>query len=555
MARACRQWIAPIASIGFFALLLHALKNPLYFDDGLRHMAMAKHMGEVGILRASWSDFVYEGILTQLRTDPWFLYHALLIPIGGLPVNLATDIVILAGIALLTASFLFAIAPTRLSVSAKSALVLLLLFGESTFTSRLFLARPVLIHVCISLLVLRFFQDGKPIRAAACIFVACLLSQMFVLPLFFAQCAIAWLLLTKKRTDAAHAVIAVTIAVAAALLAHPNAEDHVRYLTQVFLRIPFMNMADRGDELRGGIGRSLPILELVFVCASGAIFLLRNNGKTERAAMSQAVFTGLLAIGMLAGMIFWVRIIDFLWPVLLVFVAHVLSLDKNALNAVFNRIVASSRIRSSAALAICALVMLVWPRLRDFLWPLPIVAVAHMFHPKIFTAANGVGRRLLYGICLLVIVVLNTAFLLLWTLPHDASRSLDRFALPDSISAGSRVLNVDWSYSPIYFTLRPDLRFATAMDPAFLLLTKPDLAMHLHAANSSYFRSDAFAIDGDAWLRTVLLLTDAQYVLLETQSHGRLIAALEQTERVSRMESGEATAVFRINTAFEDETN
>ncbi|MBI3332194.1 hypothetical protein HYZ99_04555, partial [Candidatus Peregrinibacteria bacterium] len=67
---------------GAIAAVLFSLENPTAHDDGLRHYVYAKTLWQEGIFTVpGWSRFLYEGTMSRLHADPWFLSDVLLIPL------------------------------------------------------------------------------------------------------------------------------------------------------------------------------------------------------------------------------------------------------------------------------------------------------------------------------------------------------------------------------------------------------------------------------------------------------------------------------------------
>jgi len=98
----------PILATAFILIViggfLFSLNNPISWDDGLRHLAMAREMMVNGF-GVGWQKFFFAGYFSQHLLDPWFLANISYIPIANLPTEAGLKIYTLINIALLIGAF------------------------------------------------------------------------------------------------------------------------------------------------------------------------------------------------------------------------------------------------------------------------------------------------------------------------------------------------------------------------------------------------------------------------------------------------------------------
>lgn len=412
-----------LAILGIFASILSLLQNPVAIDESLRHIAMAKIMAKEGILSQSgWGNFFYHGYFTQRNSDPWFLYHVLLVPFANLPTALVQKIVILSSTAFLGSIFMYICRWLRLSPLATSVLLGILLLGNMQNTLRIFLARPAILLVAISLLCYAFMAQKHWELLFVTLVFATLLSHLFVFPLLIIGVGVLWRWSEQKNEEGFLLVTIAGLAVSLGLWLHPQSANYWQYLLTIFTKLPFLLQLDVGTEMMSGFGREASLLALVgvitFALLAGAERYNYSLQKYHKSGLS-ILFT-IVAV-QLIGFFIWVRMIDFLWPLAVVLLASLFSMEPKIFQKTLPEILPE--------------------KLRN----------THLY---------------LLVFCILLGTNTGKLFHAHWS--QDQSKSLQTIAVAlQDVPAGSNVLNFDWDLFPMLMSVRPDLHYARGMDPGF----------------------------------------------------------------------------------------
>lgn len=467
------------ALIFLVAALFLFLPSPLSGDDALRHLAMARVLWNEGCC-PGWDRFIFSGYLAQHSVDPWFLAHLTYLPFIGFGTELALKLYTLVCIAALFIAFLSLARSIGLKPGQMSFLIMFLFLGDSLFFGRFLLGRPFVLITALVLFELRFILERKQTAVAALIFVATLFSHLFVLPLGIAMVASVWLWLLRERHRAYQMLALSCIAIVLGILLHPQPGQYLHYLWVVFLRIPFSKSLPLGMELYSGFRMSLvPVATLGVAKLLLAAELQRDGLSTlSRFHRQGGTLMVFLCTALLFGFFLWSRLIDLLWPLLIVLLAHV------------------------------------------FVFCRPVIEEVRTY------VCWQWGKFVLRGgvlLCTLVTLFCVTVFYTVSVriVRTDERRSLERFSILELLPPGAHVLNPEWDHFPSFAVTQPNARYATGMDPTFLFVQDPDQHQAIRLAYNDLLGVSYPLIDANEWVAelrkrfptsTHLLLSQSRFV-------------------------------------------
>ena len=489
-----------IVLLGATAVLLWSLANPVTLDDGLRHVAMAKILAAEGIFTVpGWSRFLYHGMMSELPVDPWDLYDVMLMPLSALPPTIALKIVTLVEITLIATSSLLVLRSLRVSPQFQVWYLAVILLGDFHFTFRLFLGRPFPLFTALALLMLWMVLERQWAFMAIALAFAVLLSHLFIFPLFMAMLGCAWLLFCGQRKESLRAGIAIVIGITAGFLLHPTPMNYATYLFTAFVRIPFLRELSLGSEL----GRGLFTDSRSVLVALGILFLFLAIGmlrKGWRGFLRQKKVLLLLVpiVALAAAYALWMRAIDVLWPMLILGIAAVHAANPGIMN----------HIKSYFLPRRLPLVLLLW-----------VLACGLTFQ-------SGVAVHAIRG--------------------KNAKNSLSQFAALNRIPAGSRVLNVNWDNFPVFLTLRPDLKYATGMDPTFTHLSDKRASDLLHMLGEKSAKSNPLLLNAELWMQELLKRIPADYVVFARGRNAAVQKQLATSAFVAPFAATGALVIFNV---------
>lgn len=484
-----------------FALFILALRNPTSLDDGLRHFAMAEQLRDRGITNIDgWNIFFYQGYLSRVHVDPWFLSDVLMIPFTYFPLAMGLHLFVIAEFTLLVASFLLVLRHFSLRPAAASVFLMLLVFGDQQFMGRFLFGRPYALMTSMTLLVLWAVLERRWLWVAALMAMSVLLSQLFVFPLLVCACAFLVHFLSAKKHDAMSLLIAASAGAIAGFLLHPHAMEYASYFTTAFIRIPFLKSIGLSHEMNSGL---LYLSFLSVVCLWAVISLLIVWARKQKtlhlfsATQTDVTFLLLLCIVFSIAYLFWMRSIDLLWPLLVLLAAKLYAYDPTFIRQLPAMLLPTDR------------------RIRMFL----------LLSCGVLVAAQVIATPYTF-------------------LRDDASHSLSQFSAMNVVQTGSRVLNLDWDYFFMYVALRPDLTYAAGIDRTFTYLTDPTVADTMRTlAGTSSSHSEA-AIRGD--IRSLLTAYPSDVIVASKRSFPGVIAALRADPAFAILSASDSIVVFIV---------
>ncbi len=479
----------------FFGLWLCTLKGPVSLDDGLRHVEMGRRMAEQGTITLDWSQFIYAGVLRDLHTDPWFLADALYAPFAHIDSFIALRLFTLVAFVLLAASFLLALRAYEVPKRSQSILLLLLALGDPVFLFRLLLGRPFVLFTAAALLVLWCLRARREWVLVPLLCLSVLLSHLFIFPLGIALLFAVWLGFGRGEWKRTGLVLLFSgTGVGAGLLLHPGAGAYLWYIVHVLALIPLLGSLGLGSELQTSF---FVDTVSVWVLLGAIITLLGACTAEERkrafAAEGDAPFLLILLALFLGAFFFWDRAIDFLWPLLLLFIGIFLTRFPALPSRIAKRsLPASVYVRG---LVLVSLLLLAAPAAFE-LATIPLV------------------------------------------MPRLSAASLER------VPHGARVLNIDWGLMPLLVHLRSDLKFAAGMDPTFTYLADPGMTSWMRGADVVSPKNVAL------WLRSVPAAFSSDTLVFNPKKHQNLAKALTTVSGVVSLGSSPQFLVYRLPPAL-----
>jgi len=251
----------------------------------------------------------------------------------------------------------------------------------------------------------------------------------------------------------------------------------------VFFRIPFLKELNLGSEMRIGIPfviTSIAILLLAFFLVIVARKWNSVEMTYQRLLSNPVTPLSFLSLGFLYCTAFWIRGIDFLWPITLLLLAETFALTRSTLD--FQK--SKTRLR---------------------------------YH----TRALGI---LLFALFITTIVRVSYDIRRV-----DVRRNFPNTEILAAVPADAKVLNMSWDAFPILLTLRSDVRYATGMDPSLTHITDPDMQTLLQMYSSAAFKLKKPIINVDSWLRQVLEQYPSDYIALSPRRFHTLLPSFRAT--------------------------
>lgn len=508
--RLSQRNILPVIIIAFstviFASVFVGLHAPTSLGDGIRHHTLASRLSQNGVSSfAGWGDILYQGYFSLHNSDPWFLTHILLMPLSVTDIMTAQRIFILMSIVLVSLAMLYAMRPLNLSATTQAVFLALLLFGHVQFSMRLLLGRPLILMVAMSIVIWSTVLQKKAVTAGVLLCIATLLSHLFIFPFFIVLCASIWLWTLREKHDAICMATAGVAGIALGFVLHPQSMEYMHFFFTVFLRIPFLQNLPLGTELKSGVGR----MATPFALSGSAILLtyyaVRMCNITKKELQAGGVtLTAFIALVFLFGLCLWVRMLDFLWPILLLLLAQILSLTPNL------------AVKTAQAL-------------------LPSFALRH--HMPL--------------LILLSILSVHTGKMHHSFRSTDSERLLSHFSVPlQNISADSKILNIDWDLFPALFTVRPDLRYARGMDPSLDFVADPSFMNVLMQIRNSHPEN----VNWESWAAALEQKYPSDFLVIRIPVHKNVLPYIRAVSRFTEVETSEEIAVFKMSSSSEQST-
>ena len=256
-----------------------------------------------------------------------------------------------------------------------------------------------------------------------------------------------------------------------------------------------------GSEMHPGVLLGFRTLVMIAVAILLAVELKREGMTRHECAQSGLTLLGGLTF--VFGLMFlrWVRAIDFLWPILILFIGLMLSVRPGLFGRTFERL-----------------------------------------QPRGVRVRPSIVHLLLCLLCLVVFAGVQGALV-----ATDNQRPLASFlvALHD-VPAGSRILNPDWHFFMPAVAVRSDLLYAGGMDPSFTYVDSPAAARRMAELISPADQSTVAPPDAKAWLEGMTALYPSQYLVLFTARHQAFIAALEAQTSLHNISEEPLIALFKL---------
>lgn len=458
-------------------------------------------MAEQGIGNAHWSQFFSQGYFAHHSLDPWFLSDILfmkLVPLGPI---LALKAFAMLSVALLLLAFLYALRAFDTPPVTAAIGVLLLIFFEPSFFYRLLVARPYELVTPFVLLIPVAAIAKRPSLIALSLALSALLSQVFLFPLFIALACVLWRLSLRQWLLALQLLSWILFGVLLGFFFHPEPFAYATYVLHTFIRIPFIQGIQLGTEMQSGV-----FLGFRMFCVTAVIALLHATLFRGGMTIREYRQSGLSLLSFLAGFflllfLLWTRAIDALWPTLVLLLVRILSLRPGIFQETIRHLLPS----------------------RFRIKPIILYLLFFLLVTSVFAGVQGA----LYS--------------------SDDDRSLRPYA--DALSdvpAGSTVLNADWHFFMPAVLVRPDLKYATGIDPSYTYLDNPQALRLLSALNTQEFKSAPTAAASREWLKSILAEYPSDYLVLFTSRHKELVAVLRAQLGMKDLSKSEEVAVFDV---------
>lgn len=490
-------WIVAGLALVCIALFVSILPHPLAVDDGLRHVAMARLYIKHGMGTVGWNEFFYQGYFHSVTVDPWFLSDALLMPLVSFGAVNALRIFTVLSIAALLASFLLILRWLKIGSREAASLVVLLLCGDGLFLLRILVGRPFVLLTAITLLMLLSILSKRSTGAGIILTLSVLLSQLFVFPMFVWLVGVMWLCSIKDWRNASRFVVIGLLGLLLGFALHPQTVEYLQYLVDVFVRIPFLSIG-LGTEMMSGFAALPPVL-----VAFGFLILLHASAVSHGVSLRRMHESGLLLTYVLiiffgGAFILWMRAIDILWPLICIAAAQLLYLSPDCLRSLVHRVLPKASVR-------------------------PVTVV---------------------GIMVLIVQVVSCMIMFVQANP---SHRLQIFA--DALSvipSQSKVLDMDWDVFPAYVSVRPDILYATGIDPSFTALVDAQGYKLFIQPVAEHGESDDSLFDEHQWIADMLHTWPSDYIVLLSVRHEHLIASLRTDSHLVEQGSGGQLTVFKV---------
>lgn len=490
--------------------------SPTSWDDGLRHITMARVMREEGI-NQTWDRFLFGGYLSGHPVDPWFLADVSYIPFTVFPDTVGLKFYAVVAIAALLLALWYIIAPLKLPTGWVTIL-LLLVFLMPGFYGRLLLARPFVWSTIFSLLALDAVLRRRWVVLGIVLLFATPFSQLFMFALVFAVAGVVWLCSLPDRRSAVLGSVAMFVGIAAGIALHPHALAYVLYIATVFLRIPFeAHTLNLGTEMYPGFSHGaipIAILGSLFLVCLGAhtegyrlkLADLHRDGTTLVAALTLSFLAVYLAA--------WHRSIDLLLPLLILLCARMLKHVEPYACDLFNVSFGAHRTRRGV--------------------PLVSIRGGTLLVVFLFVAAGS---------------SIASASFDFWK--SDADRALAHAIPLADIPDGSRVLNPEWFLFPLFVHANPRVRYATGIDNTFMAVSNREAYTLLEVTFSPASTLPNAVVDTRAWIAQLLEHFPSDYLVLSNGWGKNLLPLLRKTPGLTELtESGAKIEVFGIGKEF-----
>ena len=413
-----------MAAIGSFTLLRLLAPNPWDYDEYF-HVGLARELHNGMPASFHWTPF---SLAYERFADKELLFHILLMPFTGLPIEQATLAGAVLGQLLVVGAFAWVL--WRLRVAYAPVYLLALTAMGVTFVSRMAMCRPHHGEIGFSILFLGLLLlEAPPLALAAVAAVFGLFHASGWLPIAF---AVLWLV--AARFDAAAPprrrwvdVAATSLGWAVGQCLHPAFPHNLRLLW--IQNVTVLSKATAGGQaLRSQIGSELQPMETRLVpdqwpaLLAAAVLLVLVATRPAWRRPQVLLITGLAMLALFTGLFLWLRFFELAAPLTLLAIA------------------VGSRLPESPA-------------------------------------RRKVARAALVGVLALILVGNLFTFSRLHSHYHTGQVALPRgmaewFA--EHGRKGERVFTANWADSEPLFYYAPQMQSLVALDPTFFLIADPE---------------------------------------------------------------------------------
>lgn len=417
--------VAAVAVIAFFLVLRLPAPHPWDYDEYF-HVGLARELHHGMPESFHWTRF---SLAYEHFADKELLFHVLLMPFTGLPIERAALAGALLGQLLVVGAFGWVL--WRLRVAYAPVYLLALSAMGTTFVSRMAMCRPHHGEIGFTLLFLGLLiLEAPPLALAAVAAVFGLFHASGWLPIAF---AVLWFLAARFDPAAAARRRWVDVAATAAgwvagQCLHPAFPHNFKLLW--VQNVTVLSKATTGEQaLRSQIGSELRPLEsrLVLdqwpVLLAAAVLLVLVATRPQWRRPQVLLIAGLAMLSLFSGLFLWLRFFELAAPLTLLAIA------------LGSRVPSDGKPRRKAgktALVVAAALILVGNLFT-------VNRLRHHYHVGQFAPARGMAE---------------------WLAGHGRE--------------GERVFTANWADSAPLFYYAPQLQSLVTLDPTFFLLADPE---------------------------------------------------------------------------------
>jgi hypothetical protein len=416
----------------------------------------------------------------------------------------ALHIVSILSVIILVACFALCLRALHVRPLIAAIVILLLLLGDKTFSFRILLGRPLTLITALTLLSFFFLIRERFIALGFLQAILTLLSHLFLFPLLVSVVGAGILFVTGQKRRAALLITCALSGVAIGLAMHPLPLEYIRYLWVIFVQTPIAHLPNGAAEMRSGFGSlaiAYPVIALIVLVQASAW-----RWRSVRDLPFALALLNVLVVLFFVQFLLWVRAIDFFWPFLLLLLGAVLADSEQGFRKLLRHALPQ------------------WLQKTSVIFALVIAVVISAFAPL---AAS---------------LIINNA---------DTSLRSHQSALRN-VESGSRILNVDWDRFSAFSAVRPDLRYDVGIDPMYTYVGDPvSHRLLLMIAQPDGGQPDLRRhIDIRSWLRVLLALHPADYIVLSSDRSGPIIEKLRSLP-LTNVSGDPAWAVFDLQSHAE----
>lgn len=300
---------ASVFFIVFFSFILFSSSEPYGLDAGLRHSVTAQQSLTSDLHTSLFPDLVNE-------------------PLVGLTPITVLKLTTLWQMCLFIWAFHLILRRLHVGSQLQAVFIGILLLGSELFTIRLLLGGPSVLSTAVFFFSLWAIIQRRYIVLAGLTAISVLLSHMFVFILVLCAVSALWSVWCEHgRLRSAFRILASTlVGVSLGVILHPQDQIYKSYIFEVFMVSPFSNLGI-GKEFASGLLHAEPSIFFFLGLVPVLVVLVGRQLGQKYLFSHRATFVLLLTLTavFLGSYLAWQQILDYLWPLLLLTSAALLS--------------------------------------------------------------------------------------------------------------------------------------------------------------------------------------------------------------------------------------